>query len=111
MAKKIAGEASLKVGARNIRLRLTIGTMMDLEDYFEMGLVPFLTERLPQFRLNDMAALFAAMTGEDFTDEAKRRKAAEVIVKAGLQEAAQAISVCLETTLKPEATSTQPGKP
>lgn len=102
MARKICGESGLKVGARTVRLRLDIGTMMDLEDYFGMGLVPFLAERLPEFRLKDMAALYLAMTGGDFTDEAARRKAGEALVRAGLAEAATAISNCFEATLAPE---------
>lgn len=111
MARKICGEASLKVGARTVRLRLDIGTMMDLEDYFGMGLVPFLSERLPEFRLQDMAALFAAMTGADFTDQSERKKAGEALLKAGLTNAAKAISGCLEHTLNPEVSPASPGKP
>lgn len=103
MARKICGESSLKVGARTVRLRLDIGTMMDLEDHFGMGLVPFLAERLPEFRLKDMAALYLAMTGGDFTDEPALRKAGEALVKAGLSEAATAISSCFEATLAPDA--------
>jgi len=102
MAKKICGESSLKVGARTVRLRLDIGTMMDLEDHFGMGLVPFLAERLPEFRLKDMTALYLAMTGGDFTDEAARKKAGEALVRAGLAEAATAISNCFEATLAPD---------
>jgi len=102
MARKICGESRLKVGARTVRLRLDIGTMMDLEDHFQMGLVPFLAERFPQFRLKDMAILFLAMTGADFSDEAAQKKAAETLVKVGLAEAATAISTCLETTLNPQ---------
>ncbi|WP_417459228.1 GTA-gp10 family protein [Kordiimonas sp.] len=107
MARKIAGETSLQVGARTVRLRLDIGTMMDLEDHFGMGLIPFLTERLQQFRLSDMAALYLAMTGGDFTDEAARKRAGQALLKAGLGEAATAISRCLEATLAPQ----EPGKP
>jgi len=101
MARKISGETSLKVGARTVRLRLDIGAMMDLEDYFDMGLVPFLSERLPEFRLGDMAALYAAMTGLDFTDDTARKKAGATIMKIGLMRAATAISACLEQTLNP----------
>ncbi|WP_417462857.1 GTA-gp10 family protein [Kordiimonas sp.] len=107
MARKIAGETSLKVGARTVRLRLDIGTMMDLEDHFGMGLIPFLTHRLQEFRLCDMAALFLAMTGGDFTDGAARKRAGETLLKAGLAEAATAISRCIEATLAPQ----EPGKP
>ncbi|NVJ71375.1 MAG: gene transfer agent family protein [Alphaproteobacteria bacterium] len=99
MAKKICGEASLKVGARTVRLRLDIGTMMDLEDHFGMGLVPFLSTRLPEFRLKDMAVLYLAMTGGDFGDDDACRKAAETLVNAGLAEVATAISSCFEATL------------
>ncbi len=102
MAKSACGEASLKVGARTVRLRLDIGTMMDLEDHFDMGLVPFLATRLPEFRLKDMAALYLAMTGGDFTDETVVKKAVQTIIKAGLSETATAISACLEATLSPE---------
>lgn len=80
MARKVCGEASLKVGARTVRLRLDIGTMMDLEDHFGMGLVPFLSVRLPEFRLKDMAVLFLAMTGDDFGDDTACRQAAEKLV-------------------------------
>lgn len=113
MARKIFGEASLKVGARTMRLRLDIGTMMDLEDHFGMGLVPFLSNRFPEFRLKDMAVLYLAMTKGDFSDETACRKAAETIVKAGLTEAATAISNCLEQTLVPEhgGTKTEGSKP
>lgn len=82
-------------------MRLDIGTMIDLEDYFDMGLVPFLSARLPEFRLKDMAVLYLAMTGKDFTDEAKQKSAAQTLVKSGLVEAATAISTCLESTLSP----------
>ncbi|MFC3051656.1 GTA-gp10 family protein [Kordiimonas pumila] len=109
MARKICGEASLQVGARTMRLRLTIGTMMDLEDYFGMGLVPFLATRFPEFRLKDMAVLYLAMTSGDFTDELAQKAAAETLVKAGLAEAATAISSCLEATLNPQMGA--PGKP
>ncbi len=112
MAKKICGEASLKVGARTVRLRLDIGTMMDLEDHFGMGLVPFLSERFPEFRLKDMSVLFLAMTGGAFSDEVHQKKAAEKLVKIGLGEAAKAISQCLEATLNPAPDGSQavPGK-
>ncbi len=103
MAKKICGEASLKVGARTVRLRLDIGTMIDLEDYFGMGLIPFLTNRLPEFRLKDMAALYIAMTGGDLGDETAQRKGAEMVIKAGLTEAATSISACLEMVLNPDS--------
>ena len=103
MARKICGEASLRVGARSVRLRLDIGTMMDLEDHFGMGLVPFLSERLPEFRLKDMAALYLAMTGGDFSEKAAQEKAVETLVRAGLADAATAISSCLEATLAPDA--------
>ena len=101
MARKVSGEVSLQVGARRRRLRLDIGTMMDLEDHFGMGLVPFLSNRLPEFRLKDMAVLYLAMTGGDFSDAAKQKKAAGDLVKAGLAEAATAISACIEATLAP----------
>ncbi|WP_262689783.1 gene transfer agent family protein [Kordiimonas aestuarii] len=107
MARRMMGEARVRIGARNVRLRLDIGTMMDLEDYFGMGLVPFLTSRLTEFRLSDMAALFLAMTGGDFGDADARRKAGEKLLKAGLAESATAISQCLENTLS----APEPGKP
>lgn len=111
MAKKICGEASLKVGQRTVRLRLDIGTMMDLEDHFGTGLVLFLSERLPEFRLKDMADLYLAMTGGDFTDENARKKAGDTLLRAGLEEAAKAISACLEATLSPgDGEDPAPGK-
>lgn len=115
MAKIISGETSLMVGRRRRRLRLDIGTMMDLEDHFGMGLVPFLTERFPQFRLKDLAVLYLAMTGGDFSDEATVKRAGASVVKAGIAEAATAISKCLETTLSPSSKDAPegpvPGKP
>lgn len=108
MAKLLSGETSLQVGRRKRRLRLTIGTMMDLEDHFSMGLVPFLTNRFPEFRLRDMAVLFLAMTDGDFTDDAAVKKAGEAIVKAGVAEAATAISRCLELTLSPSSERPEP---
>lgn len=110
MAKAVSGEVSLKVGARTVRLRLDIGTMMELEDFFGMGLVPFLSKRLPEFRLHDMAALYAAMTGSDFTDADVRKKAGATLVKVGLVKAAEAISACLEKTLNPEVAGRSEGK-
>ena len=115
MAKIISGETSLMVGRRRRRLRLDIGTMMDLEDHFGMGLVPFLTERFPEFRLRDLAVLFLAMTGGDFGDDAAVKRAGGAVVKAGIAEAATAISRCLEATLSPPTGGTPkepaPGKP
>ena len=112
MAKAISGEVSLTVGKRRVRLRLDIGTMMDLEDYFGMGLVPFLTSRLSEFRLKDMAVLYLAMTGKDFTDTDLHKAAAKSLVNNGLTEAATAISACLEATLVPESRrEPTPGKP
>lgn len=111
MAKIDCGEASLMVGARTVRLRLDIGTMMDLEDHFDMGLVPFLATRLPEFRLKDMAALYLAMTGGDFGDEVVVKRAAQTIIRAGLSEAATAISACLEATLSPEKGQIATNKP
>jgi|GEM_PF-2734492 len=111
MARKLCGEASLRVGARTVRLRLDIGTMMDLEDHFGMGLVPFLSTRFPEFRLKDMAVLYLAMTGGDFGDEAACRRAAEKLVRAGLAEAATAISSCLEATLQPDGEQLKAGQP
>jgi len=117
MARKVSGESTLKVGARTVRLRLDIGTMIDLEDHLGVGLVPFLAERLPEGRLGDMAMLYLAMTGGDFTDQAAVKKAAEVLVKAGLTDAAEAIAACLEATLNPPkgakalTGSTPAGKP
>ncbi len=98
------------VGRRKRRLRLAIGTMMDLEDHFGMGLVPFLMERFPEFRLRDLAVLFLAMTGGDFGDDAAVKRAGETIVKAGIAEAATAISKCLEMTLSPPSEHAVPGK-
>jgi len=110
MVQRLSGETSLKVGARTVRLRLHIGAMMDLEDYFNMGLIPFLSERLPEFRLKDMAVLYLAMTGKDFTDEALHVGAASDLVKAGLKEATIAIAGCLQETLSPTV-STKPTRP
>lgn len=117
MAKALSGEISLMVGKRRRRLRLDIGTMMDLEDHFGMGLVPFLTERFPEFRLKDLAVLFLAMTDGDFGDDEAVKRAGATVVKAGVAEAATAISRCLEVTLMPgdasnsHTTSGVPGKP
>ncbi len=111
MAKILSGETSLMVGGRTRKLRLTIGTMMDLEDHFGMGLVPFLTERFPEFRLRDLAVLFLAMTGGDFGDDTAVQRAGETIVKAGIADAATAISKCLEMTLSPPSERAVPGKP
>lgn len=90
------------VGRRKRRLRLTIGAMMDLEDHFGMGLVPFLAQRLPEFKLKDLSTLFLAMTDADYTDPAAVRKAGEQLIKAGLADAAIAISACLQNTLSPD---------
>lgn len=118
MAKTNSGETSLLIGKRRQRLRLDIGTMMDLEDHFDMGLVPFLSRRLPDFRLKDMAVLYLAMTGRDFSDERNVKSAAETLVKVGLAESATAISACFEATLSPGPQSDPeklrkplPGKP
>ncbi len=102
MAKTIAGEVRLKVGNCFKTLRLDIGTMMELEDHFDMGLVPFLNERLPEFRLGDLACLYAAMTGADFRNEDTCREAAKDLVTAGLSEAATQIAQCLKSTLMPD---------
>ena len=112
MARKTSGEVSLTVGKRRVRLRLDIGTMMDLEDYFGMGLVPFLSTRLPEFRLKDMAVLYLAMTGKNFSDVDQQKSAAKVLVNNGITEAATAISACLEATLIPESVREEavPGK-
>lgn len=112
MAKKVAGEVSLKVEGKTVRLRLDIGTMMDLEDYFGMGLVPFLSNRFQEFRLKDLAVLYLAMTDADFSHEAGQQSAAEALVKVGLANAATAISACLERTLLPPSAegSSAPGK-
>ena len=101
MAYAASGEVSLQVGANTVRLRLDIGTMMDLEDYFGMGLVPFLTNRLPEFRLSDLTALYLAMTGGDFTNADARRRAGGDLVEAGLSTSANAIAACLSGTLNP----------
>ena len=101
MAYAASGEVSLQVGANTVRLRLDIGTMMDLEDYFGMGLVPFLTDRLPEFRLSDLTALYLAMTGGDFTNTDARRRAGGDLVEAGLSTSANAIAACLSGTLNP----------
>lgn len=106
MAKSISGEATLQIGKRRQRLRLDIGTMIELEDYFNMGLVPFLSTRLPEFRLKDMSVLYLAMTGKDFSDETLRASAVKTIINAGLAEVATAISTCLERTLMPTPTPT-----
>lgn len=113
MAKSVSGETSLQVGKRRQRLRLDIGTMIDLEDYFSMGLVPFLSKRLPEFRLKDLAVLYLAMTGKDFSDETLQIAAVKTLVNAGLAESATAVSSCLELTLLPDSDKqeTSPGKP
>lgn len=110
MARKLCGESRLKVGTRTVRLRLDIGTMMDLEDHFGMGLVPYLATRMPEFRLKDMAALYLAMTGGDFGDDEAIKQAAETLIRAGLQESAEAISTCFEATLAPPEKDVRPGK-
>lgn len=109
MAKKICGETSLKVGARTVRLRLDIGTMMDLEDHFDMGLVPFLSQRLPEFRLKDLAVLYLAMTGGDYADGEACREAGDDLVRAGLTDSAKAISDCFEATLMPQEDTSKAG--
>lgn len=106
MAKATSGEVTLKNGNRNIRLRLSIGDMLDLEDYFGMGMVPFLSKRLPEFRLKDMSVLFLAMTGKPYDDADELKKAAATIIKIGLVEVTEAISLTLEKTLNPQT----PGK-
>ncbi|WCL55087.1 GTA-gp10 family protein [Gimibacter soli] len=98
MARQISGEVSLKVGRQVRRLRLEIGGILDLEDHFDMGLVPLLTTRLPECRLGDLAALLVAMTGGAPADEGARRTAAADIHEAGIATAAKAIARCLELT-------------
>lgn len=110
MAHKICGESRLALGARTVRLRLDIGTMMDLEDYLGTGLVTFLAGRFQEFRLKDLACFYAAMTGADFTDETALRKAAETLVKVGIAQAAEAISACFEAALTPPAPDQKKGK-
>ncbi|MBL4838426.1 MAG: hypothetical protein JKY34_12700 [Kordiimonadaceae bacterium] len=106
MAKTISGEVTLKHGARKIRLRLDVGVMMDLEDHFDMGLVPFLANRLPEFRLTDLAVLYLAMTGKEYDEPEKVKAAAATVMKIGLMPVATAIGQVFEATLMPET----PGK-
>ncbi|WP_373460162.1 GTA-gp10 family protein [Pseudokordiimonas caeni] len=98
MARGISGEVSLKVGRQVRRLRLEIGAILDLEDHFDMGLVPLLSTRLPECRLGDLAALLVAMTGGAPADEDARRAAAADIQEAGIATAAKAMARCLELT-------------
>lgn len=110
MAHKICGESRLTVGARTVRLRLDIGTMMDLEDHLGTGLVTFLAGRFQEFRLKDLACFYAAMIGTDFTDETVLEKAAGTLVKVGIVQAAEAISACFEAALTPPASDQKKGK-
>ena len=112
MAKKSSGEVTLKAGNINIRLRLDIGQMMEIEDHFDMGLVALISKRLPECRIKDIAAIFTALTGGDLSDPDEVRQSAELIMKIGLMEAAQAIGQCMQATLAPEmpAAAGKPGK-
>ncbi|WP_374764263.1 hypothetical protein [Yunchengibacter salinarum] len=100
MTRPTCGEARLTLpDGSSATLRLDIGTMMDIEDWFDTGLVPLLTHRLPQGRLGDMAVFLAAMLGRDFAQKPVRREMAALIRDIGLVAVADAIALCLERTL------------
>lgn len=99
MAKKVAGETTLKVGARSVRLRLEIGAQMDLEDYFGSGLIRVAIERLPQLKLRDLTVAYVGMTGGEISDTEQFEKGAADVRKAGMMQTLEALQTCIQNTL------------
>ncbi|PCI59460.1 MAG: hypothetical protein COB37_11480 [Kordiimonadales bacterium] len=59
--------------------------------------------------MKDLAVLYLAMTGGDFADGSACREAGDDLIRAGLTDAAKAISDCFEATLAPDSGVTKSG--
>jgi len=95
MAKKPSGEVSVKLGTKTHRLRLEMGTILDLEDYLDTGLLKLVQMEMGHLRLKTTGMLFVAMTGGDFTDEAHVREQMHQISPRDFSVLTQKVYECL----------------
>ena len=101
MARIIAGERTLRAGGKSIPLRLTIGTIMDLEDHFDASIFDIVSTRLAEGRMTEVVTVYTALSGRDITCDQAREAAGAELIEAGLVESMAAISACLQASLNP----------
>ena len=85
------GEVLLRVGARELRLCLTLGALAELEAAFEVGSLGELSERLAHLTASDLIVVIAALSaggGEGAC--AAELAAADIEPKAAAEAVAQA---------------------
>ena len=100
MAKKAAGERSVKVGDKTVTLRLDIGTIMDLEDHLDQSFLEWTLNNLVRLKISDFAMLYLAMTGGDFTDKDKCREAGTMLYDNGFVQTSTAIGLVLKDIIE-----------
>jgi len=109
MTKKISGEVSIKLGGKSMALRLDAGTILDLEDHFDVGFIHFMENKFAELRLGDLSVLVMSMTDRDYNDRDLVKAVAGDIVDAGIVEVVTLVSKCIENTLM-VSDEKQPGK-
>lgn len=98
MAKQTSGEVSLTLKGKRSKLRLSVGTLMELEDYFDKSFME-LARDLSRGRMGITARFYLAMTGQDFTDETKVKEAAGLLNGPEFVPAVKAIAECMKNSL------------
>ena len=98
MARPISGEANLSLGGKLIRLRLEVGTIIDLEEYFDKGITEIVAEA-SKGRIGRLSALFLAMQGKDFTDRTLLEEAGQAFRDHGIDAIASKMVECLKRSL------------
>ena len=98
MAHQLSGEVQMTLGETSYRLRLTIGQIMDLEDYFDKGITEIITEA-NKGRMGYLSSLLAALMGKDFAQKSVREEAGALIQHYGRSEIFDKMRQCLQASL------------
>lgn len=99
MAAQILGEASLDTGERLIELRLDIGGMLDMEDYFGVGTLRIISDIVQKMRVQDLAVLYLAMTDRDWRSHDVVKATVPELMSIGLADVGTAVAECLTRLL------------
>ncbi|WP_191250611.1 GTA-gp10 family protein [Kordiimonas sediminis] len=104
MAIPLLGEKTLPWSDGALTLRLSIGTMMELEDHMNMGLMTALQTRFADMTIRDLVMLLLAMTGRDFRDPQLIRNVAAELPRNDIAQTMLAVAECLQANLAPQLT-------
>lgn len=106
MAKKYSGEVCLQTNSRRITLRLEIGAIQELEDYFQLSILDILlkkfNDRTP--KTDELLMVYAAMTNRDINDGPSLITAcSELTDEIGVASALVGVKECLWSSVVSKA--------